>query len=226
MDFTYGAYLGLLEELGRRFTIHPLRDFSLAPSRLYLRHDVDACPKRAIAMAREEARHGISSTYMFIPTCPLYGLSEQTLRPFVELGHEVALHFDYRTSGVQRDGIEAEVEKQCRLMAALSGQEVRSISFHRPIEQFLHGPDYLFGLVNAYSATLMDCYRSDSGGHWREDPRQVPDAPIVQLLTHPLWWGEEHQEPKERLTDYYLESGGGEELSQMLAEAAPRVWAS
>ena len=225
MDFTYGAYFDLLEELGRRFTLHPLSDFSLAPSRLYLRHDVDACPKRALAMAKEEARHGIGSTYMFIPTCPLYRLSEETLRPFIDLGHEVALHFDYRTSGVEPDGIAAEVEKQCQSMSALAGQEVRSISFHRPIEQFLRGPDYLFGLVNGYSATLTNCYRSDSGGQWRQDPREIPDAPIVQLLTHPIWWGTDHQEPRERLAVFYLESGGGEELSRMLAEAAPRVWA-
>jgi len=225
MDFSYGAYFDLLGELGHRFTLHPLRDFSLAPSSLYLRHDIDACPRRALAMAEEEARHGISSTYMFIPTCPLYRLSEETLRPFVDLGHEVALHFDYRTSGVEPDSIEAEIEKQCALISALADDEVRSISFHRPIEQFLRGPDYLFGLVNAYSATLMDCYRSDSGGEWRQDPRQIPEAPIVQLLTHPIWWGEEHQEPKERLAAFYVESGGGDELSRMLADAAPRVWA-
>lgn len=225
MDFSYAAYLDLLKELGRRFTLHPLRDFSLARSRLYLRHDIDACPKRALAMARQEARHGISSTYMFIPTCPLYTLGEETLRPFIDLGHEVALHFDYRTSGVEPDDIDAEVQKQCELISRLAGEQVRSISFHRPIEHYLRGPDYLLGLVNAYSATLMECYRSDSGGQWRQDPREIPDAAIAQLLTHPMWWGEEHQEPKERLTSYYLESGGGEELSRMLAEAAPRVWA-
>ena len=224
MRFTYGAYLDLLDELSGRYSLHPLREFTSEPRRLYLRHDIDVCPKRALRMAEQEARRSYRSTYMFIPTCPLYELSSDVLRPFVDLGHEVALHFDYRTSGIDPDDIEPAVRDQCDKLSRFTGEPVRSISFHRPIEQYLRGPDHLFGLVNAYSATLMACYRSDSAGRWRQDPRDM-DAPIAQLLTHPMRWGEAHEEPFDRLYGYYQEAGAGEELRAMLAEAAPRVWA-
>jgi hypothetical protein len=198
--FSYASYFGILDAWAERFAIKPLRDFP--GEGLYLRHDIDVCPKAALEMAKREAEHGISATYMFIPTSPLYSLDEATLRPFIDLGHEVAIHFDYLTSGVEPDSIAPAVEAQCNLIAELTGEPVRSISFHRPIPAFLRGPDHLFDMVNAYSATLMACYRSDSAGRWRQDPLAVPDAPIAQLLTHPIWWGEEHAEPGERLRGF------------------------
>jgi hypothetical protein len=138
-------------------------------------------------------------------------------------GHEVAIHFDYRTSGVNPDNIGPAVEAQCEFISSLSGEPVRSISFHRPIEQYLHGPDELFGLVNAYSATLMACYRSDSAGRWRSDPLDLPQCPVAQLLTHPIWWNDRHQEPGECLKNFYLDRGGGAELDRLMVETAPGV---
>ena len=131
MRFTYGAYLDLLDELSGRYSLHPLREFTSEPRRLYLRHDIDVCPKRALRMAEQEARRSYRSTYMFIPTCPLYELSSDVLRPFVDLGHEVALHFDYRTSGIDPDDIEPAVRDQCDKLSRFTGEPVRSISFHR-----------------------------------------------------------------------------------------------
>lgn len=216
-EFSYASYFGILDAWRRRFSIHPLRDFGSSDEpRLYLRHDIDVCPKSALELARREAAHGISSTYMFIPTSPLYELTADVLRPFSELGHEVALHFDYLTSGVEPDNVQSAVEKQCTFIASLTDEPVRPISFHRPIPQFLRGPDRLFGMVNAYSATLMACYRSDSAGRWRNDPLHIPDMDVAQLLTHPIWWGEEHQEPPARLRGLRVDE-------ELLRETVPGV---
>ena len=221
-EFSYASYFRILHAWRRRFSIHPLRRFaSSGEPRLYLRHDIDVCPNAALELARREAAHGISATYMFIPTSPLYVLGAQLLRPFVELGHEIALHFDYLTSGIadpsHADEMTKAIEMQCARLAEMTGQRVESLSFHRPIPQFLRGPDHLFGRVNAYSATLMACYRSDSRGEWRSDPLDVPqDASVAQLLTHPIWWGEQHEEPSARLRN----TGADETL---LRETVPGV---
>jgi hypothetical protein len=215
MDFSYGSYFGLLDRLKSRFAIRPLKDFG--PPGLYLRHDIDVCLEAALRLAEEEHRHGVASTYMFIPTSPLYELSDG-LRAFVELGHEVAIHFDYLTSGIADPADTAEmgaaIARQCALIEGFTGDPVRSLSFHRPIPQFLRGPDMLFGMVNAYSATLMQNYRSDSAGRWRQDPSDI-QGPFAQLLTHPIWWGEDHAEPKDRI---------GHLDRALLAETIPGVF--
>jgi hypothetical protein len=204
-EFSYASYFAILGAWHRHFSICPLRDFEASDQpRLYLRHDIDVCPKAALELAKREAANGISATYMFIPTSPLYELSGAVLKPFVDLGHEVALHFDYLTSAIadpsRTQEVSEAIDRQCSHLADKTGRGVQSLSFHRPIPQFLRGPDRLFGLVNAYSATLMACYRSDSRGEWRTDPLDIPvDAWVAQLLTHPIWWGEEHQEPPARL---------------------------
>jgi hypothetical protein len=221
-DFSYASYFRIVDAWRERFSIHPLRDFaSCADPRLYLRHDIDLCHNAAFELAKREAARGISSTYMFIPTSPLYEVTPEVLKPFVHLGHEVALHFDYLTSGIADPSRTQEtseaIDAQCSRLADMIGRPVESLSFHRPIPQFLHGPDHLFGRVNAYSVTLMACYRSDSRGEWRSDPLDIPeDASVAQLLTHPIWWGEEHQEPPARLRRL----GADEEL---LRETVPGV---
>jgi hypothetical protein len=213
-EFSYASYFAMLDAWAERFAIKPLRTFP-GPG-LYLRHDIDVCPRPALEMASREAERGIASTYMFIPTSPLYTLSEDVLRPFVDLGHEVAIHFDYLTSNIEPDNIEPAVREQCDFIARLTGEPVRSISFHRPIPAFLRGPDYLFGMVNAYSATLMTCYRSDSAGRWRQDPFDIPHVPVAQLLTHPIWWSEEHGAPGDRLRSLNADE-------QIIRETVPGV---
>lgn len=226
-EFTYTSYLSLLRELGERYAIRPLRDFDAADEpRLYLRHDIDLCPQAALQLAEREAAAGFASTYMFIPTSPLYSLSANNLLPIVDLGHEVALHFDYLTSGISdpadSHAMGKEIERQCRVLEEWTGVGVASLSFHRPIPQFLRGPDFLYGKVNAYASTLMDCYRSDSAGKWRQDPHDA-SGPVVQLLTHPIWWGDDHIEPVDRLEQYAQAKGGGDRIAALIAETVPGV---
>jgi hypothetical protein len=81
------------------------------------------------------------------------------------------------------------------------------VSFHRPHPHFVRGPLYIAGLVNAYAAELMEWYLSDSRARWRDGdplPRLLnPDRSLLQLLIHPIWWGDEHREGADRLEDFY-----------------------
>lgn len=243
-DFSYGFYLRLLAACAQRFAIHPLRNFAPprddAP-RLYLRHDIDVAVEPAVALAEQEAAHGFQSTYMFIATSPLYDLADEqvqeALKRIAGLGHELALHFDYLTSEVadpsNAENLESRVEQQCDRLANITGSPVESISFHRPIKQFLHGPDWLWGRVNAYSATLMQFYRSDSAGHWRSGNPigDVPRAGVAtaQLLTHPIWWEEQHLAPADRLEHFFETRAEGKTADQrkdfddLLLETLPGI---
>lgn len=244
-DFSYEFHGALLRACEARFRLLPLRDY--APSDesddpvLYVRHDVDLCLDAAVRLAEQEAAAGFSTTYMFIPTSPLYDITSgegaAKLRRIQDLGHEVAIHFDVATSGVSdpedRELLLSRIDEQCAAISDVTGQPVRSVSFHRPLAIFLHGPDYLGGRVNAYSATLMRFYRSDSGGRWRSG-NPLPDlvactAPVAQLLTHPIWWRDDHDRPASRLNRWFeAKTAGMEPLDRdrfdaLLSETVPGV---
>jgi hypothetical protein len=89
----------------------------------------------------------------------------------------------------------------------LIGRPVNSFSFHRPTPGVLGGPLVISGMVNAYSADLMTCYLSDSAGSWKgRDPLAhllSSHSRRLQLLVHPLWWGENHMDPEDRLQEFF-----------------------
>jgi hypothetical protein len=53
----------------------------------------------------------------------------------------------------------------------------------------------------------MDYYCSDSAGRWRSgnplDHLPGSGMRVAQLLTHPIWWGGEHQAPALRLEAFF-----------------------
>lgn len=221
-DFSYAYYRDLLRLCAQRYAIAPLREFvpptEATPPRIYLRHDIDVCFDAAVAMAEQEAEIGIAATYMVIPTSLLYSIRSEEgrngLRRLQELGHEVAIHFDIDSSRIERpddlEKIGLAVADQCSLISDVTGTAVASISFHRPIGAVLHGPDYLFGKVNAYSATMLRLYRADSWGRWRHgDPIAAFTGPmqrVAQLLIHPIWWGPTHEDPPRRLETFFQQA--------------------
>lgn len=244
-DFSYLYYAELLKNCGARFELRPLRDFTPpadgdAPV-VYIRHDIDLCLDAAVALAEEEAAQGVSTTYMFIPTSPLYDIASSEgaakLRRVQELGHEVAIHFDVATSGVDdpndRDTLLHKIDEQCAVISDVTGRPVPSVSFHRPLPVFLHGPDYLGARVNAYASTLMQFYRSDSGGRWRSGNPLFDftacSTPVAQLLTHPIWWAPDHDRPARRLNRWFeVKTEGQDPLDRarfdaLLAETVPGV---
>jgi hypothetical protein len=97
-------------------------------------------------------------------------------------------------------------------LRALGASPVRSVSFHRPQPEALRGPLYVAGLLNAYAEPLMRAYFSDSAGRWRVgDPIRALEEttePVVQLLVHPIWWGDRHQNAPERLQGWLRDQAG------------------
>jgi hypothetical protein len=226
-DFSYDYFRRLLRTAQAHFDVYSVGEAPLAlqaskrPA-LLLRNDVDVSLERALSLAEVEHELGARATYMVMTNSPLYDLnapkSRAILTRLLALGHEVGLHFDFeapaqRDAGATASAVEPAVLAACARLEAACGRPVRSLSFHRPLPQFLRGPSLVAGRVNAYARELMDWYLSDSGGRWRQgEPLPMlerPTRPVLQLLTHPIWWGEQHQAPPDRLDAFFAEATAG-----------------
>jgi hypothetical protein len=217
-DFSYAFYRRIIGKLKAEFRPTLLRDALDAETGTLplaiVRHDVDLCPGIAARMARLEHELGFRSTYLLLTDSPLYRLedasTEAHVRKIAALGHEIALHFDLddtsRLSGRSITELEDHVRAAAARVAAISGQPVQSVSFHRPIDLVDLGRDRIAGLVNAYGADLMRWYLSDSNACWREgDPLASLESPRhskLQMLVHPIWWGDNHLTRQERLDEF------------------------
>jgi hypothetical protein len=189
---------------------------------LFLRHDVDIDPYIAMRMAEIETEAGICATYMFMVNSRLYSFEDPSVRSvicrLISMGHEVAIHFDYGAhrrveSNAALDAVEKEIAAECGYLEAIVDSPIRSISFHRPLPQFLNGPLYVAGRVNAYARELMARYISDSRGRWREGeplPTLIGfDGAVMQILIHPIWWGDNHMSPEARLEVFFRNAIAG-----------------
>lgn len=223
-NFSYEYYRELLKIAKRRYAIRPL---SKAPSLLtqisdnnthmLLRHDIDVSLTRAVPMAEIESDLGIHSTYMVIVDSPLYSIREKSsiriMKYLRSLGHEIGLHYNVadkkRQKNVTIREVHRQIAKACSLLEEVIETKVSTISFHRPLTQFLRGNMFVVDRVNAYAAKLMDWYISDSKGSFREgEPLSMllsPKHQLLQLLIHPIWWGETHQNPQNRLQNFFEE---------------------
>jgi hypothetical protein len=153
---------------------------------------------------------------MVMLNSPLYELgrpsSRMTLRALASMGHEVGLHFDFddparRQAVIALEEVTLEVQEGARQLEALTERPVVSVSFHRPVDRLLRGPLHVGGLINAYAAALMRRYLSDSRGCWRAGAPLAhltkPAPALLQMLIHPIWWGEKHAGARDRLQCFF-----------------------
>ena len=218
-DLTYDYLEHLLQVTQTRFTFHPLRDGPGGDSerpRAILRHDVDVGLAPAVALAEREADWGVAATFLVQADCPLYrsddAAGRAALHRIVALGHEIGLHVDVGSvagdGGV--DAIAPRVLAMAQRIEDVIGASVESVSFHRPAAWLLRGPDTLAGMVNAYGASFMGAYLSDSEGRWRHG-EPIPQIQrvqehLLQILVHPIWWGRRHLSPSDRLQRFFEQS--------------------
>jgi hypothetical protein len=230
-DLTYGYLQRLLAATREVFSLRPLRDGAATESdtpRAIVRHDVDVCLQRAVALAEHEARWGVRSTYLVQVDCPLYRLDDaagdRALRRLRELGHEIGLHVyvgsTARVEGATGLVVELRIYDARERLEARVGLSIESFSFHRPAPALLRGPDRLCGMVNAYGTAAMAAYLSDSEGRWREgEPLpsvRATSSHTLQLLIHPIWWAEDHRSPGVRLQELFERRT--EEMTEVEAE--------
>lgn len=220
--FTFSVYRRLLAALrGRdfRWAFFGERGEGLA----YLRHDIDLDVPKALEFARLEAEEGAQSTYYVMLNTDAYNPAEsvnrRALRDMAAMGHQIGLHvvpepLDGK-AGVEsgedrRRRIEAQIERECRILAELLDVPVRSYSFHRPAPEILSSDFSVDGLENAYNPDFFapERYISDSNRSWRcGDPVAFVEnfaGSRIQALTHPIWWSEAERSTEAILQEFVL----------------------
>ncbi len=212
-DLTYGYLRRLLATARDQYEVRPVGEAPdpLEAGTLLLRHDVDVCLQRAVAVAELEAELGLRATYMVMTDGLLYRLDDadakQRLATLAALGHEVGLHFDAPPGAGAPAEQEAAICEACERLETVTGTPVQSLSFHRPQPQYLRGPRRVAGRVNAYADDLMDGYVSDSRGRWCSEPLpRLLDRSrrLTQILIHPIWWADDHALAPDRLEHFFV----------------------
>lgn len=222
-QFDYAFFTKILNTLKKNFLFSSFQDaakvinYNHHPKPfVLLRHDVDLDLSNSLRIALIEKELDIRSCFMVMTNSPFYSLDDNynksIITDIINSGHEIGLHFNFDNNSDRNDIIEIEqtenkINNSCENLEAITGSKINSISFHRPLPQFLRGPFYINGRVNAYSAELMRWYLSDSKGNWREgdpiDSLAQSKNNVLQLLMHPIWWDDKHLDAPDRLQTFF-----------------------
>lgn len=207
VSFTYDWYKKLLNHLSQEGFRSARFDEPAHGQTLYLRHDVDLSPYKALKIGEIESANGFSSTFFFLVGNPLYNIfdrpNREIIRELEDLGHSIGVHFStHQYASFQIDELELEnyVRREQRILNELAMDCSEFISFHCPPNWVL-GREYR-SIRHTYEPTFFNeiGYIADSGQRWRDDPpvNLSIDAPL-QLLTHPGLWGDDDRSYSERI---------------------------
>ena len=219
-DLRYTYFRQMLHTARRNFTAHRLCEApDVLPNTgsplLFLRHDIKMSLHKALRMAEIEHEYGMPATYMVRSDSLLYSLTGRQARilllELVQMGHEVGLHFDLAHETRQSSSflrlVEAEIQTACERIEQIICRPVRSLSFQRSLPLLFDGPLLINGRVNADGQELRAWCISESGGHWRDGeplPQlKRPTGPALQLILHPIWWGDERMIAPQRLQEFF-----------------------
>lgn len=233
-SFEYSSYANLLTTLMRTNANVCFGDFFPEPpeGRYFIsRHDLDMSLETGLRMAEFEHELGVRATYFFLFSSPFYNLlSEGSFaypRKFIELGHEVGLHYDVSCYAALSSDPAALLRSEMTMLGRLSGRPVRSISMHNPS---INGADPfrdMPGVQNAYADahTTEIAYWSDSAGAWRDKTVQAVEQgafpPRLQLLSHPVFWNDHPGDRWSRLEDLLVAQA---ETLRSVAALSRKAW--
>lgn len=198
-DFTLAGYRDLVARLlARGYRSVGFDQADPAACHLVLRHDLDMSIQAARRVADVEAALGVTATYFVLVRSDIYNpgapANQADLAAIAALGHEIGLHFDAAPHADDDAALAAAADQDCALLAMLTGQPVRTISFHRPARRLQGRPGRLAGRSHAYEPRFFHAmgYCSDSRGGWHYghplDHPAIAAGRALQLLTHPIWW--------------------------------------
>ncbi|MDP4289140.1 MAG: hypothetical protein Q8922_14560 [Bacteroidota bacterium] len=211
-DFTEAGYRELLQIAKTNYAFARFGE-SRADRHVLWRHDIDVSFNRALRLAQIEREEGVTATYFFFPRSIFYNLlndlTKSVAKQILELGHDIALHFDPTQygPGLSRASLLEAMTAERDLLQREFGVPPRAVSFHLygVLEEPMPDDDEVAGMINAYSKSLRDTYdyASDSNGVWiyrrLRDVLLKAEKDRLQVLTHPEWWTGETMPPRLRL---------------------------
>lgn len=239
-DFVEQGYRSLLREARKNYDFIGYRTQRTERTILW-RHDVDVSMHRALRLAEIEHREGVIATYFLYPRSIFYNLLSTEVhalvRKIMELGHEIALHFDstHFDTALHGEDLTHAIAAERDLLHREFGVAPTAVSFH--LYGVLANPmpddDELAGLVNAYSRRLRETYGyvSDSNGLWLhrrlQDVLSNAQEEHLQVLTHPEWWTPDVMAPRARLQraiDGYAAAMGKWYDETVARSGRPNLW--
>ncbi len=212
-NFSFKHYFEVLDYAKRKYSIGPIEKFQKLKKRerfMLLRHDVDFSLDYALKMAKAEAEHGLHATYFVLLHSPYYNaLSEPNvsiIRNISELGHEIGLHYDPLFLPVSSTKAFTRIEEETRLLANITGKKITSIAPHNGTDLPKMKTNRLLGFLNGRGSQISKTafYISDSVQNWRLGCmcNHIDKEKRLQILTHPIWWGEHHK-PRDIILDEF-----------------------
>lgn len=225
MEFTYSAYLKLLQLLAENgYSIVGYGD-ERPGKRAILRHDVDLDLQKAAEFAELERSAQVKSTYFVLIRSNFYNIfspkSKSTLERIALAGHEIGLHFNETFFDQTKTTIHEAVQKDKELLETALGRSIKTVSMHRPSGQTLQA-DYRFeGLINSYSHEYYQKWKyvSDSRMHWREDVFDIVLSGLydnLHILTHPFWYAETYESAHDKLKGF-VDNAAAERYDEVAA---------
>lgn len=214
MKFTYQAYKELLTLLKEYdYTICDYHNYAQADRSVIIRHDIDLQIEKAVRMAEIEHEMGVTSTYFVLVTSNFFNVfskrNQESLRQICSMGHAVGLHFDEVKYDAQTTDLVQAMEQEAALLGQCLGQEVKSLSMHRPSKATLEADYKVAGgrIVNSYGEEFFrrHKYVSDSRRNWREDVIGIIKSGTydrLHVLTHPFWYDDEERSASEALQGF------------------------
>ncbi|MDQ2903652.1 MAG: hypothetical protein ABI456_03730 [Ktedonobacteraceae bacterium] len=171
-----------------------------------LRHDIDISLRAALEIAHLEHELGVQATYFVTFHSPFYNLlswsNARTLSQIHQLGHQIALHLDFMACEEQYIDALAEIDILAQYYPYSNTQLA---SLHSPSNLELFPIESFRQLQNVYGTIFSKemTYLSDSTGRWRYghplESEAFSSRRPIQLLTHPIWWLQEGELPREKL---------------------------
>ena len=196
---SYSALIERFLQLG--YEVRNSSHFNPSQRHLLLRHDVDLDLGAALEMAQMESQLGLKSTFFILVTCPFYNAlvdsNVKIIRQIIKLGHNIGVHVDLQ--GISNmEEMRTRIEAEALILSNISESTVESFTFHRPgmLKSMEKVSSFqVSGFSNFYEPRLCghSAYVSDSRGGWYHGHPLEASAVIqgkgIQLLTHPIWWG-------------------------------------
>ncbi|WP_422479455.1 hypothetical protein [Pleomorphochaeta sp. DL1XJH-081] len=225
MEFSYNQYHEILKMLmENKYVPQAIGIFQENKKVLFLRHDVDIDYHGVLPMARIENELQITSTWYFLPDCPVYNLCSDPIKDIIkqlsEWEHTIGLHIDasqYSSFEDLADGLNRYFDFFSKVLP-LS----KTFSFHKPAKGLLANL-HVQGWVNAYADEYFSnvVYVSDSNRRkfFYEDrlKNAITNNNPITLLTHPLWWHEEIADP-EKTYELACEKIGSRAVGEYLSK--------
>jgi hypothetical protein len=194
-DFSYDFYGTLLDTMQENYEMHMVSEAAKlkykgleTDSLLFLRHDIDVSPEKAVKMARFEFDRGVKSTYYVRLHSKFYEMSDEKnidhINHILSMNHDIGLHYDSKNDG--------DIWFEFQHLADIIEKPVLSTSFHIPSKEQMEMGLNCCGRVNAYAQELRVRYKSDSSGRWRDgNPLEElkDNTKPIQIAIHPIWWG-------------------------------------